>query len=312
MAELSITQRKLRMLCERVPRVFGRHRGAHPAIEPLGAALLPKANAFVEAYDKVINHEIARKAAMAAGHAAADELYARMRIWQTLVEIRVGRASWKPSTGSAACPDQLMGDAQRLMALVQQHRDGISCAQECLENVREALANTEQLWMAAQVAQVKHQRLQKRARELGVEANTEIIVFRKLLRAVLGQSHHDYQSLRYRRSKQAEAVGEEMPIADNIEAAAPEVTSAASSRHEETFPLGSSVVDIKRTLLQRRLDEKRGGGATEDRELPAPPSPNMLSVCRRATRSRRCRHQYIAARHLRAQAGDQGLIRYIC
>ena len=215
----NISQKKLRMLCDRALRIYERHEQRYSAIASYKDSLVPAAQSFIEAYDAASLFQQKRNAEMETGRSAVNALYALVRMWMP----RIGRdvAGFSPNQlqGNTDSPDQLIGDALRLIDSVETHKDSLPYGENLLTELQSAVDLAQKEWGDAQSALVEQQALQRQIRELGAVASGELVAFRQVLRVALGTSHRDYQALRRSRSKQASEESE--VVIDSVETDAP-------------------------------------------------------------------------------------------
>jgi hypothetical protein len=141
----------------------------------------------------------------------------------------------------ADSPDHVIGDAQRLISAAEAKKDSLAYAEKFLSDMGEALSSAQADWSVARAAIVEQQGLYKQVRELGATASSELVRFRRVLRLVVGSSHHDYQSLRRTRVKQAseetDAVSEVVAIDSATDA------NALTNGHNKSFSSEANAVE---------------------------------------------------------------------
>jgi len=234
---LNVTQNKLRVLCERALRIYERHEQSDLVISTFGSTLVPAAQAYIQAYDDSRMHIATRNADMEAGHRVIDMLHGRIRTWIPVLSRDISGLSLGEMLARTDSPDHVIGDAQRLLSTVEAKKGSLLYAEKFLSDIGEALSIAREDWSVARTAIVEQQGLYKQVRELGAKASSELVAFRRVLRSVIGSSHHDYQSLRRTRIKQASDETEE--VTEVMELDAPVAEAMAVSNGRATVPFGA-------------------------------------------------------------------------
>lgn len=209
----SISQARLRTLARRALRIHDRLEQRHPAIEAIAPQLLSGARAYIEAYDAAAAFQSTQNAEMAGGRQHVEALYRSLQAWLSVLERDIQGFERSQLGGRPDAPDRVIGDAERLIELVEPHDEALPYAQTLLTELREVLGRAEAEWSQAQQALVTQQQLRTKVRETAAVVHRELITFRRTLRSVLGASHRDYQALRASRNHSGDESADEVEIA---------------------------------------------------------------------------------------------------
>lgn len=209
----AISTWKLRRLSSRALRVFERRKATEPAIAAFEPTLLPVADAFMEAYDKARAHRMSRAQAMGTGKGAIGELLRKMRAWTGLLARDVTAFQRGEYGDSPKVPDDVIHDAQNLVRVVRNRADEgapLSYQDGLIADLEPAIAAAQAEWGTAGTSSSTQSELLEEARKAADAFNTELIAFRRVLRALIGSSHPDYQKLRSARVTSPDADDDEV------------------------------------------------------------------------------------------------------
>jgi hypothetical protein len=195
----SMTAVKARRIGARVEGVANRHAD-HPAIRAYQATIVPKAKAFILAYDAAAKFSPMRTREFQEGRTAVAQLLAKVRGWAPVVA-----GAW-PGLHEAEfgdnpnIADDVIADASRLLDLVHDAGDAMPFAADLVADLEPALAAAEKEWGEAVAADVTYQALLEAQRDALAVFDSDLQRYRRTLAGVLGRSHKDYQKLRAERA----------------------------------------------------------------------------------------------------------------
>jgi hypothetical protein len=199
---------KRRRLAARALRVQARRATSSPPIKAFGATLVPKAQAFIDAYDKAAMHETAWKREMNEGRGAIAALLVQMRSWLPVIHGDVPTLNTSTFGDNPEVPDDVIGDAERLIAEATDAKTALGDPLPYLAELQTTFgaelekARTE--WKEAEASDSSYQLLLATARETGDVFDNELTRFRRTLAAVAGRQDKDYQKLRASRVSHAD------------------------------------------------------------------------------------------------------------
>jgi hypothetical protein len=200
MPTLHTAQWLLRRLASRCIRVHARQRHKSPGLAAFDNTLPVFATRYMELFDALRQRAKVRKAKHHQGKRAIAKLLQTMRIWTPVVarDIRAVRTS--EFGMSASVPDDVLRDAKELARYAVAHRDRagnpLSYAQTLEQDIGAAIAIAEAQWDEAEEAQESYGALREELVEAGVSLQTELVAYRKTLKAVIGRTSPDYMKLR--------------------------------------------------------------------------------------------------------------------
>jgi hypothetical protein len=202
----TVPQSKLRRLSGRAIRVFDRHKQKYSSIAAFETTLIPSVEQFVECYEGKTAGEIGAKKARNDSYAAVRELYLAGKNWISLLKRDITDLNVDQLSSTLSVPDDVINAATRMIELVTSHEqhseDKLRYGAALIEEMTALVEAAQSKWAQAQESMVAQQELQAVAREKADTLNKELVVFRAVLRRVLGSSHRDYQMLRVSRYKE--------------------------------------------------------------------------------------------------------------
>lgn len=210
---------KLRRIADRVLRVHARKGPTSPALAAYDDTLVPKANAFIAAYDAARASEATWRKEMTEGRGAVAALVKRMRAWlpsftRDVAGFQAGDFADKPDV-----PDDVLGDATRLFDAAEGAPAKWAGSFEAdLTPLFQAAVKE---WQEAEAADAKYQELLRRVRETAAPFDAELQLYRVSLAAVAGTSDKDYQKLRAERAAQKDDEDPAPPLPGGENAGAP-------------------------------------------------------------------------------------------
>jgi hypothetical protein len=194
---------KLRRLAARSRRVYTRRAGDNPAVGAY-TKLVPLATAFIGAYDGAARYEATWRKEMGEGKGAVAALVSGIRAWLPRVTQDVTGFDPAGYGDKPEVPDDVMEDAERLVSLVDEHRDEAGNPLEyrdpALKALEPALAAAQKEWGEAEAADSTYQKLLSQVRTAAAAFDPELQAFRRTLAGAFGRKDKDYQKLRAERA----------------------------------------------------------------------------------------------------------------
>ncbi len=192
---------KSRRLAARAKKVLARHKGI-PAIGAFEGSLVPKADAFIAAYDTAAKHETSWRKEMAEGRGAMAALLEEVNAYKP--HVARDRPGFDLTTigDRPAVPEDLIQDglalADELALIVGADGAPAAWAQAAAATLREKSEAAEMETDEAADADSTHNTNLLLARDALAAFDAELQLFRATLRAKLpGKSRHpDFQKLR--------------------------------------------------------------------------------------------------------------------
>jgi hypothetical protein len=201
---VNVNQKRLRELAERVPEIVSRQVGAYPLLASFTATLVPLATAFVERYDRLRRQHVSVRETLASGRQRVAELEAQVRIFRSRLAADVEAFTEDARTARSGSPDEAFADARYILETVRERGAALSYGAELVADLSAVLERARTEWSAAQTARVELQAGQAELRTQNLALVQQLIKFRRMLRAIVGKQHHDYQRLRTARTKHGE------------------------------------------------------------------------------------------------------------
>lgn len=191
---------KRRRLAARALRVQARRAPSSPPIKAFGATLVPKAQAFIDAYDKAAKHETTWKREMNEGRGAIAKLLVQIRSWLPVIHGDVPTLNTSTFGDNPDVPDDVIADAERLLGEATDAKTDLGEPLPYLPEIQTslgvALEEARKDWKEAEASDSSYQLLQATARATGDAFDAELTRFRRTLAAVAGRQDKDYQKLR--------------------------------------------------------------------------------------------------------------------
>ena len=131
-------------------------------------------------------------------------------------------------TATVERPDQLIVRAQRALELLTHEGENVPGGQPLIDTLTAAIAAAEHSWSEAQASRVELQQKQAAVREHALAFNRGMVALRRILRAVLGTHHLDFQALRASRVSNPEVLDEDDSVVEE-EAADPFAKTAEAT-----------------------------------------------------------------------------------
>jgi hypothetical protein len=201
---INVNQKRLRELAERVPEIVSRQVGAYPLLASFTATLVPLAAAFVERYDRLRRQHVSVRETLASGRQRVAELEAQLRILRSRLAADVEAFAEGARTGRSRSPDETFADARHVIETVSERSAALSYGAELIADFSAVLEGARTEWSAAQAALVELQMGQAELRAQNIALVHQLSKFRRMLRALVGTQHRDYQRLRPTRTKRGD------------------------------------------------------------------------------------------------------------
>lgn len=194
----------LRRLASRAVRIVKRRAQESPVIAAYLQTTVPKAEAFMEAYDRCHKYEANWKKEMREGRGAVAALLKQIQAWIPLVGRDVPGFEGGSYGDRPRVPDDVIEDGTRLAAVIEEFRDAadqpLSYQKEALAGLGTALQAAAKEWGEAEASDHQYQVLFAAARASAEALQAELVPLRRTLMASVGRSDKDFQKLRAERA----------------------------------------------------------------------------------------------------------------
>lgn len=201
----SSTYWKLRRLAPRAIRVIERRRGESGVLEAYAGTLIPKAEAFISAYDESGKYGAAWRKEMDEGRGAIKAVLDTMRSWLPLVQRDVPGFEGRDFGDKPDVPDDVIEDAGRFFDIVADYQNDagepLKYQDNLLQKLEPALQSAIKEWGEAESADKKYQSLLASMRQTAQAFDDDLKPFRRSLAVVAGRSDKDYQKLRAQKAQ---------------------------------------------------------------------------------------------------------------
>ncbi|HEX2574453.1 MAG TPA: hypothetical protein VH877_33195 [Polyangia bacterium] len=191
---------KLRRLAPRAKRVQARRARDAQTIAAYAGTLPGKADAFIRAYDAIVKYESTWRRVLREGHRALARLEEVLHVWLPRLGRDVPGLDVASFTGGPDAPDSLLGHADRLLTLIEDHRDRrgapLPYKDGALIEIQSALALAHRRWTEAEAIDARYQHLLRDMRLSYTAFDAELKAFRRSLCSAFGRSDKDFQKLR--------------------------------------------------------------------------------------------------------------------
>lgn len=193
-------QWKLRRLAVRATKVHARHAGVSGAIAAYAGSLVPRATSYISAYDTATAYRPVWRKEMDEGRGAMSALYASINGWKPHLARELPGFDITTIGDKPTVPEDLVEDGFRLAEAFLQIKDANGENPEWAARASAELAGlseaAERETDEAAEADANYARLLADVRAKGAAFESELTLFRRTLRTVIGRSHPDYQKLR--------------------------------------------------------------------------------------------------------------------
>jgi hypothetical protein len=195
---------KLRRLAPRAIRIVKRRATESPAIAAFEQTTVPKAEAYIEAYDKCLKQDFVWKKEMGEGRTSVAALLKQIQLWVPLVKRDIVGFDSSTYGDQPQVPDDVIEDGERLASVIQEFKDGkdspLAYQKAALDGLAPALQGATKEWAEAEAADSEHQKVFALVRELADDLQADLVALRRSLLAAVGRSDRDYQKLRAERA----------------------------------------------------------------------------------------------------------------
>lgn len=218
---------KLRRLAPRAKRVLARRSAESPALAAYKDSLPAKADAFIQAYDGLMQVQAKWRKEMGEGKSAVAALLKTIRVWLPLLARDVPGFDSTSFGDQPGVPDDVIEDGERLLLGLADGKDKDgkdlaykSSAEAALDAAIKAASKE---WSEAEASDAEHQSRLAAVRETADAFDKELQAFRQTLGSALGRSNKDFQKLRSERASQADDEDDSSgpPVPAKVDAAPP-------------------------------------------------------------------------------------------
>ncbi len=201
----SLSNWKLRRLAGRGVRVVNRRKTTAPAIGAYERTFMPLALAFIAAYDLAVGYANTWRKEFAEGRNAVGVLLKKIQAWVPLVARDVPGVVAAEFGDQPGVPDDVIGDGERLLDLIDDHRrpDGtpLPYRESGMADLGAAFDAAVKEWSEAEASDSQYQQSLKTVRETGNAFDAELQAFRRTLANTVGRRDKDFQKLRASKAK---------------------------------------------------------------------------------------------------------------
>ena len=193
-------QWKLRRLASRGARIVKRRATESPVIGAFVATLVPKADAYIAAYDKAAKFQASWKKEMAEGRGAIAALLKLMQTWLPLLKRDIPGFDGGIYGDKPAVPDDVIEDGERLASVIDEFRDAkgnpLPYQKVALDAISPVLQAAVKEWAEAEAADAQYQQAFVSVRQMADPLQQDLVALRRTLMATAGRQDKDYQKLR--------------------------------------------------------------------------------------------------------------------
>ena len=180
---------KLRRLAPRAKRVYVRRAAESPAVAAY-TSITGLADAFITAYDTSAKYEARWRKEMSEGRGAVAALVAAIRAWLPRVGRDVPGFDASTFADQPAVPDDVIEDGERLVSVIDEHRDEggkpLPYRAAALDALDPPLAAAQKEWSEAEAADSAYQKLLAEVRSAAAAFDAELQAFRRTLAGAFG------------------------------------------------------------------------------------------------------------------------------
>jgi len=144
------------------------------------------------------------------GAAQIDELDRLTRSWSAHLQLGTLLDSEEVGITHARTPEGILDDAQSVMDTLRDHEE-LAFAAQALSEIEASYSTAKPAYDAVQAGRVAVQAKQRERQAVAADVQKELVKLRTVVRIALGTSHIDYQRLRVRNARVADAEGESTP-----------------------------------------------------------------------------------------------------
>jgi hypothetical protein len=197
-------QWKQRRLASRASRIVKRRAAGSSVVAAFLDTLVPKAEAYIAAYDKTAKYQASWKKEMAEGRSAIAFLVKLMQAWLPLLKRDVPGFNGGIYGDKPDVPDDVIEDGERLLSVIDEFRDNkgnpLTYQKAALDALTPAVQAAIKEWSEAEAADAEYQRSFADVRALADPLQQDLVALRRSLLATAGRNDKDYQKLRAERA----------------------------------------------------------------------------------------------------------------
>lgn len=199
-----VRQWMLRRLAPRALRIVNRRSTESPAIAAFLPTLVPKAEAFITAYDNAAKFLANWRKEMAEGRSAIAALLKAIQAWAPLLKRDIPGFDGSIYGDRPEVPDDVIEDGDRMASVIEEYRDAsgnpLSYQKDALAELNPAVQAAMKEWAEAEAADSKYQQTFAAVRTMAAPLQQDLIALRRTLGAKVGRSDRDFQKLRVERA----------------------------------------------------------------------------------------------------------------
>jgi hypothetical protein len=187
-------------LASRGARIVKRRAAESPVIGSFVATLVPKAEAYIAAYDKAAKYQASWKKEMAEGRSAIASLVKLMQVWLPLLKRDIPGFDGGIYGDKPEVPDDVIEDGERLASVIDEFRDSkgnpLPYQKAALDALTPAVQAAIKEWGEAEGADKQYQQAFAAVRQMADPLQQDLVTLRRTLMATAGRQDKDYQKLR--------------------------------------------------------------------------------------------------------------------
>lgn len=195
---------KLRRLAPRAIRVVKRRAMESSVIASFTETTVPKAEAYIVAYDKSVKFEANYKKEMEEGRTTVAVLLKLIQSWAPLLKRDVPGFDGSVYGDQPQVPDDVIEDGERMASVIDEYKDTkgnpLPYRQAALDGFGPALQAAVKEWGEAEAVDSEHQKLLALVRSLADDLQNDLVALRRSLLVAVGRGDKDYQKLRSERA----------------------------------------------------------------------------------------------------------------
>jgi hypothetical protein len=185
-------------------RIVKRRSQQSPAVAAFLATLVPKAEAYVAAYDKAMKFMANWKREMAEGRTAIAGLLKLIQAWAPLLKRDIPGFDGSIYGDHPEVPDDVIEDGERMASVIDEFRDAkgapLAYQKAALDAIGPALQAAVKEWSEAEAADAEYQKNFADVRAMADPLQQDLVALRRTLMATAGRGDKDYQKLRVERA----------------------------------------------------------------------------------------------------------------
>jgi hypothetical protein len=174
------------------------------AVAAFLATVVPKAEAYMAAYDRAMKFQANWKKEMAEGRTAVAALLKLIQVWSPLLKRDIPGFDGSIYGDNPDVPDDVIEDGERMVSLIAEYRDTkgepLAYQKAALEALGPALQAAVKEWSEAESADAEYQNIFANVRSMADPLQQDLVALRRTLMATAGRSDRDYQKLRVERA----------------------------------------------------------------------------------------------------------------